>query len=206
MEEEAFYRRMQLLEEQGNTVKVALEGLAAERAAIASERAAIVAERESLQRLLAHVGPTIERATGDAVNRSLSGVVSTTKNAAAMLKMRANSFLVTALFVAVGTVAVTFAAGWGSVAWQRFQIAQLVDQRAQLTDEIEQMQVNIAELAKKGGRIVLRDCEGRLCIAASKDQRGLGKNDFDEAGGMDYLWVAWTRNDGKTPLVVADGY
>ena len=72
MEEEAFYRRMQLLEEQGNTVKVALEGLAAERAAIASERAAIVAERESLQRLLAHVGPTIERATGDAVNRSLS--------------------------------------------------------------------------------------------------------------------------------------
>ena len=32
------------------------------------------------------------------------------------------------------------------------------------------MQVQVSELAKKGGRIKLSDCGGRLCIVASKNQ------------------------------------
>jgi len=77
-----------LLEEQRETVETALEGLAAERAGVVAERAAVIAERKALQQLMAYIRPTIEKATGDAVGRSVSGVVSTTENAAAILKFR----------------------------------------------------------------------------------------------------------------------
>ncbi len=52
------------------------------------------------------------------------------------------------------------------------------------------------QLAKKGGRIKITDCGGRLCIVASKNQTGT----FSEWHG---LW-----NDAKTgqPMVIPNGY
>jgi ABC-type transporter Mla subunit MlaD len=96
---------------------------------------------------------------------------------------------------AAGFVAMS-AMAWASVWWQRQQVTELTEQKTALEADIAGMQVNAAELAKKGGRIKITDCGGRLCIVASKNQTGT----FSEWHG---LW-----NDVKTgqTMVIPNGY
>lgn len=88
------------------------------------------------------------------------------------------------------------AMAWASVWWQRNQVNELTAQKTALEADIAEMQVNAATLAKKGGRIKITDCGGRLCIVASKNQTGT----FSEWHG---LW-----NDVKTgqTMVIPNGY
>ena len=88
------------------------------------------------------------------------------------------------------------AMAWASVWWQRNAVNELTTQKTALEADIAEMQVNAAALAKKGGRIKIVDCGGRLCIVASKNQTGT----FSEWHG---LW-----NDAKTgqTMVIPNGY
>jgi hypothetical protein len=69
------------------------------------------------------------------------------------------------------------AMAWASVAWQRHEVSELTAQKSALETDIAEMQVNAEALAKKGARIKMTDCGGRLCIVASKNQ-GEGASDW----------------------------
>ena len=57
------------------------------------------------------------------------------------------------------------------------------------------MQINAEALAKKGARIKITDCGGRLCIVASKNQTG----SFSDWHGL------WNDKTGQT-MVIPNGY
>jgi hypothetical protein len=66
---------------------------------------------------------------------------------------------------------------WASVWWQRNQVNELTEKKTALEADISHMQINAEALAKKGARIKMTDCGGRLCIVASKNQ-GEGASDW----------------------------
>ena len=88
---------------------------------------------------------------------------------------------------AIGIVALSLL-GWGSISWQRNEIARL-------KEDIAQLKQQAAELEKRKPRIKLEDCDGRLCVYAATDQGGYNKE-----------WrPPWTAKDGS-PLVILKGY
>jgi hypothetical protein len=87
------------------------------------------------------------------------------------------------------------AMAWASVWWQRNAVNELTAQKTALEADIAEMQVNAAALAKKGARIKITDCGGRLCIVASKNQTG----SFSEWHGL------WNDKTGQT-MVIPNGY
>ena len=70
---------------------------------------------------------------------------------------------------------------------------------AELKADIAQMQAKVKILEKKGGRILITDCGGRLCIQASSNQ-GPGAEQWKGAN--------WTNNSklSGVPLVIPHGY
>jgi hypothetical protein len=97
--------------------------------------------------------------------------------------------LIAAAFVGIGAMA------WASVWWQRNQVSELTEQKTALEADIAQMQINAEALAKKGARIKITDCGGRLCIVASKNQTG----SFSDWHGL------WNDKTGQT-MVIPNGY
>jgi hypothetical protein len=95
---------------------------------------------------------------------------------------------------AAGFVGMT-AMAWGAVWWQRNAVTELTAQKTALEADIAEMQVNAAALAKKGARIKITDCGGRLCIVASKNQTG----SFSDWHGL------WNDKTGQT-MVIPNGY
>jgi hypothetical protein len=87
------------------------------------------------------------------------------------------------------------AMAWGAVWWQRTEVNELTAQKTALEADIAEMQVNAAALAKKGARIKITDCGGRLCIVASKNQTG----SFSDWHGL------WNDKEGQT-MVIPNGY
>ena len=87
------------------------------------------------------------------------------------------------------------AMAWASVWWQRNAVNELTAQKTALEADIAEMQVNAVALAKKGGRIKITDCGGRLCIVASKNQTG----SFSDWHGL------WNDKTGQT-MVIPNGY
>ena len=66
----------------------------------------------------------------------------------------------------------------------------------QLNAEITQREARLEELDRRGGKIELEDCDGRLCIRAAKNQ---GKDHKNWTGP----W--YSKKDGS-PLVIPRGY
>jgi hypothetical protein len=95
---------------------------------------------------------------------------------------------------AAGFVAMS-AMAWASVWWQRNAVNELNEHKTALEADIAEMQVNAVALAKKGGRIKITDCGGRLCIVASKNQTG----SFSDWHGL------WNDKTGQT-MVIPNGY
>jgi hypothetical protein len=87
------------------------------------------------------------------------------------------------------------AMAWASVWWQRNAVSELTAEKTTLEVDIAEMQVNAAALAKKGARIKITDCGGRLCIVASKNQTG----SFSDWHGL------WNDKTGQT-MVIPNGY
>jgi hypothetical protein len=98
--------------------------------------------------------------------------------------------LTAAAFVGMSAMA------WASVWWQRQQVNDLTEQKTALEADVAAMQVNVSELAKKGGRIKITDCGGRLCIVASKNQTG----SFSDWHGL------WNDNKTGQTMVIPNGY
>lgn len=107
---------------------------------------------------------------------------------------------------AAGGVMAVLLAGWLSVWWSHHQIEELSMQRHKLAAEIdgmqalaaeaEQMKENVAALEKRGGKIKISTCGGRLCIEASSNQ---GK-DFPDWKGP------WANKETGVTSVIPRGY
>jgi hypothetical protein len=100
-----------------------------------------------------------------------------------------------AFSAAAGGIVAVLLVGWLSIGWQRGQIDALSEQKTALESDIAELQANVAALNKKGGRIKLSECGGRLCIEASTNQ---GKDMADWHG-------PWKSAQG-VPLVIPRGY
>lgn len=208
------FNLMALAEDQQKAAQAALDGLAAERAALAQERAALEQAAASIRRAASDTAQELQEAVGEAVGRSLAGASETAANALSAatgpivgqlsgavqaadeagdkLHRAATAFgwrwvAMAAAAAAGGIVAVVLAA-WLTVWWQRHQVNSLAEQKAALAADVAQMRANVATLAKKGGRIVMADCDGRLCIEVnSKDGH-------------------WTNTKTGATLVIPKGY
>lgn len=136
----------------------------------------------------------------------LSSVAAKAQHAEQQLHQATGSFGWKWAMIAAGTLASTLAAfmlvAWMAIWLQRFQVTELAGQKAQLQSEVAQLQAQVAVLAKKGARIKLARCGGRLCIEASSDQ---GKGPDQGKGGPEWTG-SWKNNQNGAPLVIPNGY
>jgi hypothetical protein len=137
----------------------------------------------------------------------LSGMAAQAQQAEQQLNKATASFGWKWAALAGGALALTLATfmlvAWMSIWLQRFQVTELAEQKTRLQAEVAQLQTQVAVLAKKGARIKLATCGGRLCIEASSDQ---GKG---EAKGRSngHQWSGpWKDKENGVALVIPNGY
>ena len=199
--------------------------IAKERAALSQAADNMGAAAEGVRRAAAAAIPAIQKTAGEAVNVAvrnsmavvseaavqaldeatkpvlgrLSGVVQAATEAEGTINDAVAAFgwkwaLVAGGAAGGGIVAVLFV-GWMSVWWQRDQVEQLTDQRQALTTDIAQLQATVAALEKRGARLKISQCGGRLCIEASTNQGEAQEN-----------WRGPWKSAQGTPLVIPKGY
>jgi hypothetical protein len=208
MDEQQIFSMMALAEEHQKAVTAAIAGLAAERAALAKERAALAQVAQGIQKAasdavsasvkesLAGASETAAKALGEAarpVIDRLSGVV----RAAGSLRSAGQWFAWKWVAVAAGGLIGVCLVAYVALAWQLREVESLSARKAALTADVAQLQANVSALERKGGRIVMTTCGGRLCIEASRNQGG---NNHDWKG-------SWHTTGGHDrPLVIPRGY
>ena len=134
-------------------------------------------------------------ATAAALKEAFAGLQGDIGRARGAMKWFTYRWIVIAAATLLVVSALGFSLLWALLAWQRHEIDGLIEQKTALAADIADMQVNAAELAKKGGRIKITDCGGRLCIVASKNQTGT----FSDWHGV------WNDKKGQT-MVIPNGY
>lgn len=196
-----------------------IAGMVAELRATVDEASEVSAELEDVGKGLVS---SVSQAAAQAVRSSLHGAVSETaeparrqllaalqpvierfeqlEQAANRLEARAHE---TAAWVSWRSLAVVAAAFGGLVlvafstlGWTGHDYGELVAQKAALEAEIIALQGNVDALEKKGGRIKLADCGGRVCVAASPNQ---GKGPVNWKG-------FWVDKPSGQPVVIVQGY
>jgi hypothetical protein len=120
----------------------------------------------------------------------LTGVATAAEQAEGKLRNAGAWFAWKWVAVAFGGLAGVCLVAYASLWWQMHQIESLSEQKAEL-------EANVALLEKRGGKIKIQNCGGRLCIEASTNQ-GKGKTDWSGT------WQ--TRDGNETPLVIPRGY
>ena len=111
---------------------------------------------------------------------SLSSVASAADKAEGKLSGAVASFgwkwAVVAGGAAAGGIVAVLLAGWMSVWWARHRVEQLAEERVALVGEVAQLQAQVQEWAKRGGRAKLDRCgdKERLCVRVDKTV-GFGK-------------------------------
>lgn len=210
---------MAVAEEHQKAVQAAIEGLAVERAALARERAALTkaavsvaavagdvrkaageAVEASMAQTLGRASDAAEKALGEAVRpvmARLSGVVQAASEAEGTLKRAGQWFAWKWVGVAGGGLVGVCLLAYASLAWQLHQVRSLSEEKAELAAEVAQLEASVAVLEKKGGRIVMNTCGGRLCIEASNNQ-----------GAAAPKWGAgyWHNKEKGITLVIPNGY
>lgn len=197
--------------------------LAKERAAVAQAAASVAGVADEVRMAAADAIPAIKKAAGEAVDvsvrqslagasdaaakalgeaakpviGSLSGVVQAAIDAESSMRNAGRWFAWKWVAVATGGLVGVCLVAYASLEWQRHQLEQLTEQKAVLQADIKQMQVNVAALEKKGGRIVMTTCGGRLCIEASSNQ---GEGAEQWKGGK------WSYQENGVQLVIPRGY
>lgn len=201
--------------------------LAKERAAVAQAAASVAGVAGEVRKAAAEAVPAIQKAAGEAVGASvrqslagasdeaakalgeasrpivgqLSGVVKAAGEAEGKLSGAVAAFgwrwAMLAGGAAAGGIVTVLLAAWLAVWWQRHQVESLSEQKAALLGEVAQLQANVAALEKRGGRIVLNTCGGRLCVEASSNQ-GEGAEKWN--GGN------WSNKETGVQLVIPKGY
>jgi cell division protein FtsB len=192
----------------------ALEQQEAATAAIASlvkERDQLNATVESLQ----NTSKGLQKATGDAAAKAVKEILEQAPKTAATALNAATGTLDTAagkvrdagawigwkfalVFALTGAAAVltNYAIGY----FTQSQIADLRLEKAELRMEKAELEANLADLAKRGGRIKLSTCgpKNRLCVQITPKQG-------DAPGQTDYQG-AWVSEDNKTRFAIPSGY
>lgn len=182
-------------------------GQQAQRAASEIERAAQhasiqlqAAVREGIQlALLETLEAASRRAESvfDEASRRLLGKLASAAQSAEAVEARLNRAVrsfgwkwgLMASGIAAVAVASIFIGAWSAVWWERSEVERLQAEKAQMEEGLE-------VLAKRGGKIRLIDCAGRLCAYASTDQGENFKN---------WRETPWKAKDGS-PLVILKGY
>ncbi len=206
-DEDKFAGLFGAVEDQLKVVQNAMIGLAQERAKLSGAVDAINKTSGSLQKA---TGEAANKAVGESLTATSQTAVDTLNAATDALNNAAGKvrdagawislkFTLVFVFVGVAAVLTNYAIG-------RFTLPDRADvetYRAQLNalrGEEAELKANIAELAKRGGKIKLTTCAGRVCIEASSNQ---GK---DAAGNPATMGV-WRTGDGRdVALVIPRGY
>lgn len=198
--------------------------LAKERAAVAQAAASVAGVAGEVREAAAEAVPAIRKAAGEAVGASvrqslagasdaaakalseaakpvigsLSGVVKAASEAEGKLSGAVAAFgwrwAMLSGGAAAGGIAAVLLAAWLAVWWQRHQVERLAEQKAALQADVAQMQASVKELEKRGGRIVMTTCGGRLCIEASSNQGDGGKSGV------------WRNKETGAQFVIPRGY
>lgn len=189
--EQQLFQMMTVLEDQQKAVQAAIQGLAAERAAVAKERASMAqvlaavnnaaqgvrmaageAVASSVAESLSGASKAAAEALGEAakpVIDRLSGVVKAASNAEGRLNGAVAAFgwkwAMVAGGAAAGGILTVLLAAWISVGWQRHQVETL-------SEEVAELKATAADLAKRGGRATINVCgdKKRLCVRVDNSQ------------------------------------
>lgn len=196
-------------QDQQKAVQEALDSLAAEREKLAqmsaklergvptlqkaTETAVKTAMAVALQGAAQAAVKAFEGASG-ALIKNLAGAAEAAQKAESELNEAISSFrwkwAALAAAMTLGGIVAVLCAAWLVMTWNRAEIASLSEQRQALLAEVAGLQRNLAELEKRGGKITMNNCGGRLCIEASRNQ-GDG----------------WQTSDGRNVrLVIPNGY
>jgi cell division protein FtsB len=211
---EELFGMMKLAKAQQEAVQAALDGLAKERAALAKVAGEV-------KQMVEQGVPAMQKAAGEAVNVSVrrtlgaaseaaakalteasrptfeqfAGVVKAAGQAEESMRKAGAWFAWKWVGVAAGGLVGVCLVAYASLAWQLHQVESLSEQKAALLGEVAELQANVAILAKKGGRIVMRTCDnGRMCIEASSNQ------------GPNYRNWAGPWHSENVQLVIPRGY
>ncbi|MDM5182079.1 hypothetical protein PO883_33445 [Massilia sp. DJPM01] len=178
---------------------------------LAQERTQLSATIEALQ----NTSKSLQKAAGDAASKAVTETLGQAPktaqtafdaatdalNVAAGKVLTAGAWLTwqfAVVFILVGAAAVltNYAIGY----FTQSQIADLRVEKAALRLEKAELEANIADLAKRGGRIKLSTCgpANRLCVRITAKQG-------DAFGQTDYQG-AWVSEDNKTRFVIPLGY
>lgn len=197
--------------------------LAKERAAVAQAAASVAGIAGEVRKAAADAVPAMQKAAGEAVGASvrqslagasdaaakalgeaakpvigsLSGVVQAASDAEGSMRNAGAWFAWKWVAVAAGGVGGVCLVAYAALAWQLHQVSSLREEKAALLGDVAQLQANVAALEKKGGRITMTTCGGRLCIEASSNQ-GQGAEQWK--GGN------WSNKETGVQLVIPRGY
>lgn len=201
--EKRLYDLMIVAEDHQKAVLAAIEGLAAERAALVQERAALsraaigmTGVAAAVRTVVAETTPALREAAKEAVAQSVEQSLAGASNTAALALQGALDPIIARLSGAANAAGqaegklahavASFGWKWAMVAggaaaggiiavllaallttgWQRHQVEQLTEERAALLGEVTQLQVQVEDWAKRGGRAKLGTCgeQERLCV------------------------------------------
>jgi hypothetical protein len=180
--------------------------LAKERAAVARAVASVAGVADEVRKAAADAVPALKRAAGEAVDASvkqslagaaeaavqaldqaakpvigrLSGVVQAASEAEGSMRRAGAWFAWKWVAVAGGGAVGVCLLAYASLAWQLHQVNSLHDEKAELQEEIFQLQANANEWTKQGGRVKLERCGDalRLCVRVNKNAIYGKDNDY----------------------------
>ena len=192
-----------VMEEQQAAVQVAIAGMAQERKAMAAVIDSIKGTSGTLQQA---TGDAAARAVVESIGQAPKTAVAALNQAVGALDEAAGqvrsagawlTFKAAASVAGVGLVMVLAVYALG-----HFMLPSEADRQEveQLRAEKAQLETNIANLAKRGGRIKLERCgpANRLCVEITPAQgEGQGQADFQGA---------WLSNDRRHQYVIPKGY
>lgn len=192
-----------VMEEQQAAVQSAIAGLAQERKAMAAVIDSIKGTAGTLQKA---TGDAAAQAVGASIGEAPKAAVTALKQATGALEEAADkvsgagawlTFKVAAAVAGVGLVLVLAMYGLG-----RFMLPGEAERQEvqRLRDEKAQLEANIADLAKRGGKIKLDRCgpANRLCVEITPAQGdGAGQTNFQGS---------WVSNDNRRQFVIPKGY
>ena len=192
-----------VMEEQQAAVQSAIAGLAQERKAMAAVIDSIKGTAGTLQKA---TGDAAAQAVGASIGEAPKAAVMALKQATGALEEAAGkvsgagawlTFKVAAVVAGVGLVLVLAMYGLG-----RFMLPGEAERKEveRLRAEKAELEANITDLAKRGGRIKLDRCgpANRLCVEITTAQGdGQGQTNFQGS---------WVSNDNRRQFVIPKGY
>ena len=177
--EQQLFGLMAVAEEQQKAVQAAIEGLKTERAEIrktysrelidVTNVALDNAAEAALEKFSARATELTEEM--EKASKAISDVLEKTNTRHLMYIAKAVALAFVLLFVLM-------VAGAAHTSYLRSELAELVERKATLKNEVAELDGQVAALAKRGGRIVYSTCNDgdkvRLCIAIATNQ-GFGQ-------------------------------